>query len=312
MRPISKWQDNIQYPLNALLGSEARVRILRVLSGDAEGALTVPDIAERTGLSIPGTRKALTALAHSGFVDIIGGGRRHQYALMYSNPLIKAVISIFCAEKEGYHKLIQSLRKAAKRLSPPPYSIWILNFPVNAESPLEVGLLDSGEHLSDSVRKLRQEYLGLEMKYDLTIEIHGYTRADLPNIDIDGDDYILLAGTLPVVSNTDNKSGGRIRTHKELDSRSLEWCRALVPMIKEDRSLISRARNHLEWLIEAGQGLANEDLREWSSIIKSYSIHRLLKFLISENPRASRLRQSCPFFAVLNSKERNHIREAFQ
>ena len=307
MRPISKWQNIIQYPLNELLGSEARVRILRVLSNDAEGPLTAPDIADRTGLTIPGTRKALTRLVHSGFINLVGGGRRHQYALIYSKPLIKAAISMFRAEKQRYKELLQSLRKAANRLSPPPYSIWILNFPVNPGTPLEVGLLHSSEYLADSVRNLRQDYLYLENRFDITIEIHGYTRADLP--DIVEENIILLAGIPPVTDTPDNKSLLGRQTHNELDSRSLERCRVLVSMIKEDRSLIRRARNHLDRLIEDDQGLSTGDLREWSVIMKSYSIHRLLKFLTSKSPRASRLRQSCPFFAVLNNREKNRMME---
>lgn len=308
MRPISKWQNIIRYPLNALLGSEAQVRILRVLSDGIEGSLTAPDIAERTGLSIPGARKALTRLVHSGFIKLVGDGRRHQYSLMSSNPLIKAAADMFYAESQRYNELIKWLRKAANQLSPPPSSIWIFNDLVNADALLEIGLLHSSKYLADTVRSLRQGYLELEKRFDITIEIHGYTRADLP--DIAGDDLTLLAGIPPVTAPADKKSTVKIQTHIDLDLRSLERCKALVPMIKEDRSLISRARKHLDRLIGADQGLATGDLREWSSIIKSYSVHRLLKFLTSETPRASRLRQSCPFFAVLNSKERNHIREA--
>jgi len=37
---------------------------------------------------------------------------------------------------------------------------------------------------------------------------------------------------------------------------------------------------------------------------ESYSLHRLLRFMVSDAPRAVRLRQSCPFFAVLRDKER--------
>jgi len=308
MRPISKWQNIIQYPLNVLLGSEAQVRILRVLSDDLEGPLTAPDIAERTGLTIPGTRKALNRLVHSGFLDRVGGGRRHQYALMYSNPLMNSTIAMFQAERGRYNELLQSLKKGANRLSPPPYSIWILNYPVNIETPLEIGILHSSEHLSESVRNLRQDYLALEKKFDITIEIHGYTRADLP--DIVEENLILLGGIPPGTDSPTTKSPAGKQTHKEMDLRSLERCRVLVSMIKEDRSLIRRARNHLDRLIEDNQGLATGDLREWSEIMKSYSVHRLLKFLTSNTPRAFRLRQSCPLFAVLNNKERNRMLEA--
>ena len=59
MRPIVSDQNSLRNPLNELLGTEARVRLLRVLATEVDGPLAVPDAAERAGLTIPGTHKAL-------------------------------------------------------------------------------------------------------------------------------------------------------------------------------------------------------------------------------------------------------------
>jgi hypothetical protein len=46
---------------------------------------------------------------------------------------------------------------------------------------------------------------------------------------------------------------------------------------------------------------------EWRNILDSYSIKRLARFLTSSSERANRLRQSNPFFAILNTAERARI-----
>jgi Fic family protein len=83
MRPIVSDQNFLRNPLNELLGTEAQVRLLRVLANEVDGPLTAPNAAELAGLTIPGTHKALKRLLRSGFVVRVGGGRKHQYELPF-------------------------------------------------------------------------------------------------------------------------------------------------------------------------------------------------------------------------------------
>ena len=53
-------------------------------------------------------------------------------------------------------------------------------------------------------------------------------------------------------------------------------------------------------------------LREWHDILTNYSGQRVRDFIVSDTPRAQRLRQSSPFFAVLSAYEREKIFSALE
>lgn len=306
MRPISTIQSILRNPLNELLGTEANVRLLRVLTDEVDGPLTASDIAERAGLSIMGARKALMRLVDSGFVELVGGGRKQQYALQGSEPLMKITADLFRTERKRYEELIDTLRREAQQLSPAPQAVWIHRFPLQLGDPLEVGVLGESAHLSTTTLDARKRFAEIEKKFDVTIEICGYTRADLP--DLAFDKLTLLAGTPPVAPPA-NPSGWRPESHRDLDQRSLAWSGALVALIENDPSLIRRARTHLDLLLDRDQGTANRDLNEWRKILESYPRRRLLRFLESSTPRACRLRQSSPFLAVLSANERLRLQK---
>lgn len=309
MRPISSAQSVLRNPLNELMGTEANVRLLRVLADEVEGSLTPPDIAERAGLSVMGARKALQRLVDSGFVELVGGGRRQQYTLRRSEPLMKLVISLFHAERERYEELIGTLRQEAQQLSPPARSAWIHGLPLQLGDPLEVSVLADSAHISATTSDARQRFARIEKKFDITIEISGYTRADLPEMDFDS--ITLLAGIPPVTPSLRSTSW-RPQSHRDLDERASDWSKALVSLIKDDPSLVRRARAHLDRLLKQDQGTANHDLNEWHKIMELYPRRRLLRFLESSTPRACRLRQSNPFLAVLTKEERARLRNSPQ
>ncbi len=230
MRPITSTQSVLQNPLNELLGTEANVRLLRVLSIEVEGPLSAPDIAERAGLSIAGARKALSRLVSSGFVELVGGGRKQQYAFDSSRSLMKATMNLFLAEQQRYEGLIRSLRQVAQQLVPAPRSVWVHSFPLHLGDPLEISVLGDSGRISIIKSNARQEFAQIEQQVDITIEISGYTRADLPDVDIEK--ITLLAGTPPVMT-TSNASYWNPKSHLDLDQRSETSMSALISLLKE-------------------------------------------------------------------------------
>ncbi len=93
-------------------------------------------------------------------------------------------------------------------------------------------------------------------------------------------------------------------SHQEKDRQLEEMSRQLSAFVKKDTSLIRRAKDHMDRLLRDDPGMAHGDLKEWRNILDTYSIQRLRRFLISTTERATRLRQSNPFFAVLSAAER--------
>jgi len=305
MRPIVSEQSYLRNPLNQLLGTEANVRLLRVMANETDEPLTAPDAAERSGLTIPGTRKALKRLFQSGFVLRVGGGRKHQYQLNRSDKLVKAVLKLFQAEKNLYEGLLTSIKEEIEKLSPYPHSAWVREFPREYGDPLVIGLLHETKHLSNYINRLRKALNQVEQKFDLTLEVSGYTKADVPSYN--ADEVTLLYGIMPFPDKNSRKTRAKPLTHKEKDQEMLELSRKLAEAIEHDFSLVRRAKEHLQRMLKKDHGSATQDIKEWRDILESYSIRRLSRFLTSTSERANRLRQSSPLFAILSIDERNQL-----
>ena len=305
MRPVAYGQNSLRYPLNELLGTEANVRILRVLANDVDGPITAPNVAELTGLTIPGTHQALKRLLQSGFVVRVGGGRRYLYELNRSDKLIKALLKLFQVEKNRYEALLNSIKKEFEKPVPYPRSAWIQELPNEYGDPLVIGVLHETKHLANYINRLRTQLNRIERNFDITIELKGYTKADVPNLN--GDKVTLLFGIMPFPDKHDLKMRTKPSTHKEKDQHMLEISYKLAEAIENDTSFVRRAKEHVQRMLRKNHGSATKDIKEWRDILESYSIRRLSRFLTSTSERANRLRQSSPFFAILSTDERNQL-----
>ena len=305
MRPIVSEQDPLRYPLNGLFGTRAHVRLLRVMANEVEGPLTATDAAKRAGLTVPGAQKALERLFRSGFISRVGGGRKHQYEIRCSDRLAKITVELFQAEKDQYEQLLTTIKKEAKNLAPHPYAVWIQAFPKEIGEPLTLGLLHESRHLTNCVRQLRTKLNQLENDFNITIELEGYTKADIS--DLKFDDVTVLYGIMPSPDSPTRQQTKHPLTHREKDRRLHVLSRRLAKAVEQDTSLLRRAKEHIDHLLKEDQGTATRDLMEWRDILDMYSIQRLSRFFTSSSERANRLRQSNPFFAILSFDERAQL-----
>ncbi len=308
MRPIASEQDPLRYPLNEIFGTQAQVRVLRVMAVEVEGPLSASDIAKRTGLTMPGAQKSLGKLLRTGFISRVGGGRKHQYEIRRSDRLMQIAIELFQSEKKRYERLLSAIKNEIKDLTPPPHAAWIQAVPREIDEPLVLGLLHETLYLTECAKYLRTGLDGVEKDFDLTIELEGYTKADIPDLKLDG--ITILYGVVP------NKPTGSTRqratktmTHRQKDSQLKLMSRKLADIIQQDASIVRRAKDHIDRLLKEDQGSAAGDLIEWRNILDTYSIQRLIRFVTSSSERARRLRQSNPFFPILNSEERARVED---
>jgi len=305
MRPIVSKQDTLRYPLNELLGTRAHVRLFRVMANEVDGPLTASDVAKRAGLTVPGAQKALGRLFRSGFISRVGGGRNHQYEIRCSDRLMQITLDLFQAEKDRYEQLVTAIKREIKNLTPHPYTAWIQRFPKEIGEPLTLGLLHETRHLTNCVRQLRTKLNQIENDFDLTIELEGYTKADISELKFG--DFTVLYGVMP---SPDSPARHQIKnplTHREKDQRLHVLSSKLAKAIEQDTSLLRAAKEHIDRLLKEDQGTATRDLMEWRNILDMYSIQRLSRFFTSSSERANRLRQSNPFFAILDSDERAQL-----
>ena len=299
MRPIASEQDILQFPLNELFGTPANVRLLRLLAEQVSGPVGVPEAAVQTGLTQAGARRALRRLERTGFVEQLGGGRGQRFVLRETDgPLALEISTLFRRERERYQQLVGQLRAVLREL-PEIQVAWVEVAPTEAGQPLHLGVLSDPRALEYLEEQVRQRVADIERQHDLTIEIHAFAQADAP--DVPWSDKLLLAGHVPGGSRQAGMG------HEDRDKRAAAMSRAIASFLERDASLLRRAKSHVEFLLEQDQGAASHDLREWSDILSGYSQRRIRDFLIAETPRARRLRQSSPFFAVLTPGQRDEV-----
>ncbi len=274
------------------------------MTSEVEGPLAVSDVARRAGLTVPGAQKALDKLLRSGFISRVGGGRKQQYQIRLSDKLMQSVLVLFQEESARYDQLISSIKLAIKKLKPHPYAAWIQAPPKEVDEPLTIGLLHETRHLTHCVQLLRTGLNLVENKFDLTIELEGYTKADI--FDYPFNDVTVLYGVLPSTISPKRQHAAPM-THSEKDQRLNAISRKLAIAIQQDSSLLLRAKAHVDRLLKEDPGSASKDLMEWRDILELYSLQRLSRFLDSSSERANRLRQSNPFFAILNADERAQL-----
>jgi DNA-binding transcriptional ArsR family regulator len=296
MRPISTSQDPHRNVLNAALGAETHVRILRYLA-DADVPAGASTISRSVGVSAPGTRKALAHLLSVGVVDREGSGRRFSYVLSRRTALGAAVATLFEAERERFEDLIAKLRAVVERTTPAPKSAWIEDDPGPSGGQLTIGILHHPRDLAGYLSKLRSEVSVVERDFAIIVELVGYTAAEMA-ADTPQVSRLLYGTPLPDALVPSRSRPAALSSHSE---RSRLRAAEVAKLIEQDPTLVPRARRWLAQRLDAGHGLADADLREWQVVLEAYSRSRLAEFVRSGTPRADRLMRSSPFLAVLSS-----------
>ncbi len=298
MRPIATQLNATRYPLDEVLGAPANVRLLRVLADFVTGPVSASDAAQLSGLTPAGARRALQRLVRTGLIRRVGGSRSPLFELREKDLLTIRIRELFRCENERYRSFLERLKGLFTKL-PEVRVAWIDAPPGEAGRPFHIGVLSDSRSLNYLGEQIRQRIGDIERDFDVVLEIHLFSGADAPKVDWDTVD--LLAGY--------PKSGARPAgpTMVDQDGRSVRLNAAVARLIDEDPGLLRRATKHLEQLIKTEQGSAAHDLREWQDILKNYSPQRVRDFIVSDTPRAQRLRRSSPFFAVLSPDERSKL-----
>ncbi len=295
----SKLRSSARYPLDYALGSEAQVRLLRVLLMNLSVPLSVSEAARLAGLTAAGARRALDRLRVAGFVRRIGGGHASTYAVRDDAVGMLALAKAFEEERARYYRLIAALKDAVS--IPEVTASWIDGLPVGSSDPVHVSAVADARAVSWIQDELRARLIGLEREFDMIIEVAVCTRADAPTPPADA---IMLWGIVPGSQKTGRPPA---KTHSAATRRQLLMSREIAGIVRRDPTLMERARRHVIGLIGEEQGMARSDLLEWRQLLEGYSPERIADLLESESSRGERLRQSSPFFAVLTSAERDAI-----
>lgn len=103
----------------------------------------------------------------------------------------------------------------------------------------------------------------------------------------------------------------RMKDHRLIDERSLAFDRRIAAKLREDATLVDKARANLNrWLVTCAPGV-RPDLLEWRRLLDG-PFPVLLALLEGTSENATRLRQSSPFCGILTPGERTGILREFQ
>jgi hypothetical protein len=123
MRPTKHKQSVLHAPLNLMLGTEVKVRILRQLTLNAD-PLTPWQLARLVALDVSGVRRVLWKLADTGVLQIFRvRGIRH-VRLNAAHPITVGLKALFTSEMERPKKLESEIRDEARKVHALK-SVWI-------------------------------------------------------------------------------------------------------------------------------------------------------------------------------------------
>lgn len=316
MRPAKIAQSNLVAPLNRILGTEANVRLLRVLC-EARAPLGRPEVARRAEMDVSGVRRALDALAAEGIVEAAGAGARAPVRLRDAHPLALALRSLFAAEHRRAENVVDAIHQVARGLSPTPPALWIAAPPAQPDAleVLRVGVLARAREVDGIARALRDALREVQRQHDVAIEVQGFTRADMETLSAEsraalGEARPVIgpapATMLPAYAPAPSPVRSWARGHGQLDWRALLLARAIGERIARDPGLISRAREYARQMAASSPSV-REEMEEWEMLLDTLPPARLRAFLTDPGERATRLRQSLPFVGVLTPAERDEL-----
>ena len=160
--------------LNILLGTRAKVSILRVLVGSKPG-FSAREIERRAAVPLPSGLRALKALEALGVVQVERGRREHRYVLNWAHYLVKSVIvPAFQAARRLLQALVVELRKGLPGDS--LYEVYVYGSVARREShggsDLDVLVVAQTRRAADQVaERLRERALEIRNRFGYPLNV---------------------------------------------------------------------------------------------------------------------------------------------
>lgn len=312
MRPTSKPNSYLRSPLDQILGYPANIQLLRILI-ETGRIMNIAEIAGRTGLSVPGVHKVISRLLKTGVIQQESSGRTQMVYIRKDHPLTPILTELFQSEKNNSENLFKKLKENIDELVQKPRSVWIYGKVAKGTDdygdPLQIAIYGQAKTIDDLTEHYKDRLIKdrVESNFDVTIEVRGVTPAEMDLIM--NPNKIMIWGYDP--SRLYDVQGERkegMNSHRDLDIRSLNDADLWIEFIKTHPEIIERTKTYLEDKVRSEKSGTRNELQEWHKLLDSMSFQRLKKFMQSDSERSTRLRQSLPFWPVLNESERKEFK----
>lgn len=313
--PPSTPQSALRAPLNTILGTEANVRLLRVLVL-AETSLAAGELARRAVLGRTTVYPVLESLEATGIVEFIGAGAQRQVRFRKDHPLATPIATLFRVESERVDAMATMLRRVIATITPSPSSAWlegeILAGTDQEGDTITCMLLGDPVTLPPMIDALSRNLERVERKFDVHIEVKGITRSELASRALTQQkrltDVILVSGVPPTAFLPHAKrSRSGIMSHGDHDATARRLAIAIAEKARQDPGLIPIALRHIRQREKSASMQEGRELREWARVLAAMTPSRLRRFLVDPSERATRLRQTLPALNLLTPAERKAV-----
>jgi len=316
MKNSGNQHSALRHPFTSILGSRGHVIVLRELIRSTH-PLSHSELLERTDLSRQGVYDITKRLVETGVVTYTGSGRQQLVELREKYPLYKELVNLFRMETQRYEGLVDTLRSIVRNLEKQPESAWIFGRTARGEDeygdPVQIALLGKLKIVDSLTAEFREKLIQrkVESTFDVTMDTRGVTVADLETKpSLTEDETIHLWGIDPNdYLNLQSDTSASVKSHQDLDERSLVESRIWTELIKSNPEIIPRSISLLEKQIDETTTGEKLELLEWKNLLENSSNQRLKKFMESDSERAVRLRQSLPFWQVLTEHEKKKFKQ---
>jgi hypothetical protein len=315
MRPLKSRQSHLLQPLDEILAAPANVRILRVL-GRRRVPISAGELAKSAALSRTSTYPVLRQLERVGVVEFVGAGSQKLVQMSDRHPLARILRELFKAEANRFEALGIALRKLLSNLRRPPLSAWAIEAThgVQLSDMLDLYVVTHPEDLESTTDYLNEHLADIERTFGVHVTIKPLTRSELETLPVSPptshDDLVLIAGVPPGALRVRPGVAHTHRTfasHDAHDQRSRRLALAIGAKIRRDPDLIALAESNARRRLRKASPRERRELTEWIRILSTMSPARLERFLVEDNERAIRLRQTLPMLNVLSAAEREAV-----
>jgi hypothetical protein len=259
--------------------------------------MAVRELARRAGEHLRSVQLAIGRLVQTGVVERVGTGTHQQVRINEQHPLTAALHALFQAESERLNSLVGQLKTLVKQHASSATAVWAREGESSDGQFVELGVLAKSEEVDSFTDLLRSAVVDLMREQDVTIEVGGWTDADLAAVEgslLSDDDVFFLSGRLPDRQRTDARSRGRRRSHAEVDEELLSTAKLAASALQKRPELARKALDEVHERLRTAPRQESKTLQEWRDVLDGMTVPRLCNWLVGRSERATRLRQSLP------------------
>jgi len=273
------------------------------------------ELARRANLGRTTIYPALEGLERTGVVEFVGVGAQRQARFRKRHVLGRQLFELFVAEARRMEVVVADLREIFKQLDQQPIAAWLEapNDEQSGDETVPLWIVADPRSVALITDSLSERITEVEKTLGVHFDIRGLTRSELEaRAAADAGvlrEATLLSGVPPtaLIPTSGIEKGPLLKSHAEHDVRGRRLAVAIAAKIKWDPSLVDVASRHVRKRMTKSSAGEQKELKEWIRVLETMPPAKLRQFLIGNDERSNRLRQTLPALGLLTPVERERV-----